>query len=60
MDIRKKFITVRVLTHWDRLPRQVVVDPSLTMFQTKLDEALSSLTFSSGKAPLHGGALGKR
>ncbi|KFW71510.1 hypothetical protein AS28_08887, partial [Pygoscelis adeliae] len=41
--IRKKFFTVRVVRHWNRLPREVVDAPSLEMFKTRLDEALSNL-----------------
>ena len=34
---------VRVLKHWNRLPREVVETPSLETFKVKLDGALSSL-----------------
>ncbi|KFM05055.1 hypothetical protein AS27_15710, partial [Aptenodytes forsteri] len=43
LDIRKKFFTVRVVRHWNRLPRQVVDLPSLEVFKARLDEALSNL-----------------
>ncbi|KFQ76618.1 hypothetical protein N335_05438, partial [Phaethon lepturus] len=43
LDIRKKFLTVRVVKHWPRLPREVVDAPSLATFQVRLDGALSSL-----------------
>ena len=43
LDIRKKFFTVRVVRHWDRLPREVVDEPSLEVFKAKLDRALSNL-----------------
>ena len=42
-DIRKKLLTRRVVSHWNRLPRDAVDAPSLEMFKTRLDEALSSL-----------------
>ncbi|KFQ91219.1 hypothetical protein Y956_01475, partial [Nipponia nippon] len=42
-DIRKKFFTVRVVRHWNKLPREVVDAPSLEVFKAKLDEALSNL-----------------
>ena len=43
LDIRKKFCTVRVLIHWNRLPSEVVDAPSLKVFTAKLDGALSNL-----------------
>ncbi|GAB0209186.1 triadin [Grus japonensis] len=43
LDIRKKFLTVRVVRHWNRLPREVVDFPSLEVFKTRLDEALGNV-----------------
>ncbi|KFZ49829.1 hypothetical protein N321_02532, partial [Antrostomus carolinensis] len=43
LDIRKKFFTVRVVRHWNRLPKEVVDAPSLEVFKARLDEALSNL-----------------
>ncbi|PKU46618.1 hypothetical protein llap_3062 [Limosa lapponica baueri] len=43
LDIRKKFFTVRVVKHWNRLPREVVDAPSLEVFKARLDGALSNL-----------------
>ena len=36
LDIRKKFFTQRVVTHWNRLPRKVVDAPSLETFKARL------------------------
>jgi len=43
LDIRKKFFTMSVAKHWNRLPREVVEAPSLEIFKARLDGALSSL-----------------
>ncbi|KFP22007.1 hypothetical protein Z169_05749, partial [Egretta garzetta] len=43
LDLRKKFFTMRVVKHWNRLPREVVEAPPLEAFKARLDGALSSL-----------------
>ena len=43
LDMRKKFFTVRVVRHWNRLPSEVVDAPSLKAFKARLDGALSNL-----------------
>ncbi|KGL96006.1 hypothetical protein N301_04899, partial [Charadrius vociferus] len=43
IDIRKKFFSLRVVRHWNRLPREAVDTPSLEAFKARLDGALSSL-----------------
>jgi len=42
-DIRKKFFTMRVVKHWNRLPREAMDAPFLEMFKARLDGALSNL-----------------
>ncbi|GAB0181753.1 hypothetical protein GRJ2_000640600 [Grus japonensis] len=42
-DIRKKFFIVRVVRHWNRLPREVVDVPSLEVSKARLDGALGNL-----------------
>ena len=43
LDIRKKFFTMRVVRHWNRLPREAVAARSLEVFKPRLDGALSNL-----------------
>ncbi|KGL91077.1 hypothetical protein N301_01733, partial [Charadrius vociferus] len=42
LAIRKKFFTMRVVKHGNRLPREVVDAPFLELFKARLDEALSN------------------
>ena len=43
MDVRNKFFAMRVVWHWDRLPREAVDAPSLEVFKARLDGVLSNL-----------------
>ena len=43
LNIRKKFFSVRVVRHWNRLPREAVAAPSLEVLKARLDGALSNL-----------------
>ena len=43
LDIRRKFSTQRVGTHWNRLPKEVVDVPCLDAFKARLDVAQDSL-----------------
>ncbi|KFM11122.1 hypothetical protein AS27_05432, partial [Aptenodytes forsteri] len=43
LDIRKKFFPMRVVRHWNRLPREIMDAPSLEVFKARLDGALSNL-----------------
>ena len=45
LDIRKKFFTQSVVTHWNRLPKEAVDAPSLEAFKARLDVALGSLVW---------------
>ena len=43
LDIRRKFLTQRVVTHWNRLPKEVVDAPYLEAFKARVGVALGSL-----------------
>ncbi|KFV71513.1 hypothetical protein N307_15332, partial [Dryobates pubescens] len=43
LDIRKKFFTMRVVRHWNRVPKEVVEAPYLEIFKARLDAALGNL-----------------
>ena len=43
LDIMRKFFTQRVVTHWNRLLKEVVDAPFLKAFKARLDVALGSL-----------------
>ena len=43
LDIRKKLFTVRVVRHWNRLPRDVVDVPSVETLKVRVDGAVSTL-----------------
>jgi len=43
LDRRRKFFTMRMVKHWNGLPREVVEAPSQETFKARLDRALSNL-----------------
>ena len=43
MNIRKKSFTVRMVRHWNKLPRVVVDALSLKTFKTRLGKVLGNL-----------------
>jgi len=45
LDIGKKFFTMRMVRHWNRLPSEAVEAPSLETFKDRLDRALSNLVW---------------
>ena len=55
LDIRRKFFTQRVVTHWNRLPKEAVDAPSLESFKARLDVALGSLVWWLATLHIAGG-----
>jgi len=43
LNMRKNFFPLRVMEHWNRLPREAVDSPSLEIFKTCPDKVLCSL-----------------
>ena len=43
LDIRRKFFTQKVVTHWNRLPKEVVHAPFMEAFRARLEVVLGSL-----------------
>lgn len=42
-DIKIKFFTIRVIKHWQKLPREMVDTPFLETLEVRLDRALNNL-----------------
>ena len=55
LDIRRKFFTQRVVTQWNRLPKEAVDAPSLKAFKARLDVALGSLVWWLATLHIAGG-----
>ena len=55
MDIRRKFFTQRVVTHWNRLLKEVVDAPSPEAIKARLDVALGSLVWWLATLHIAGG-----
>ena len=55
LDIRRKVFTQRVVTQWNRLPKEAVDAPSLEAFKARLDVALGSLVWWLVTLPTEGG-----
>ena len=43
LDVRKKFFTMKVVKHWNRLPREAVNAHFLEVFKARLHGALRNL-----------------
>ena len=54
-DVTEQFFTVRVVRHWNRLPREAVDAPFLEVFKARLDGALSNLVLWKVSLPMAGG-----
>ena len=52
LDIRKKFLTVRVVRQWIRLSSEAVNAPFLEVFKARLDGALRNLVWREMSLPI--------
>jgi len=55
LDIRKRFFTVRVVRHRNRLPRVFVDVLFLKVFKARADETVSNLVYWEVSLPVAGG-----
>ena len=55
LDVRRKFFTLSVAMHWNRLPKEAVDAPSLEAFKARLDVALDSLVWWLATLHIAGG-----
>ena len=55
LDMRRKFFTQRVVTHWNRLPKEVVDALLLEALKARLDVALGSLVWWLATLHIAGG-----
>ena len=55
LDIKKNFFSERVIMHWHRLLREVVVSQSLEVFKKRADVVLRNVVSGYGGGGLMGG-----
>ena len=58
LDIRKKFFTQSMMTHWNRLLKEVVDVPSLEALKTRLPRAIPSLALNASRDGVSTTSLG--
>lgn len=53
-NTRKKFFSVKVVRHWNRLPREVMDDPVLAELRARLDRVMSNMVYWKVSLPMLG------